>query len=111
MQELTRRTFVQTAGALVVSAALPSFGVAQRGDGRTAYRFFSASDRPQWIREHLVQRLTQQPNPAKMRLFRCRYGAHVFPDRRGAHVCIERKHPRPLSLQPPCTSPLNTISF
>jgi gluconate 2-dehydrogenase gamma chain len=44
MSEMTRRSFVQTAGALVVSAALPSFGVAQRGDGRTAYRFFSAEE-------------------------------------------------------------------
>jgi gluconate 2-dehydrogenase gamma chain len=44
MHELTRRTFVQTAGALVVSAALPSFSVAQRSDGRTAYRFFSAAE-------------------------------------------------------------------
>jgi gluconate 2-dehydrogenase gamma chain len=44
MSEMTRRSFVQTAGALVVSAALPSFGVAQRGDGRTAYRFFSAAE-------------------------------------------------------------------
>jgi gluconate 2-dehydrogenase gamma chain len=44
MSEMTRRTFVQTTGALVVSAALPSFGVAQRGDGRTAYRFFSAEE-------------------------------------------------------------------
>jgi gluconate 2-dehydrogenase gamma chain len=44
MHELTRRTFVQTAGALVVSAALPSLGVAQRSDGRTAYRFFSAAE-------------------------------------------------------------------
>jgi gluconate 2-dehydrogenase gamma chain len=44
MHELTRRTFVQTAGALVVTAALPSFGVAQRSDGGTAYRFFSAAE-------------------------------------------------------------------
>lgn len=44
MSELTRRTFVQTAGALVVTAALPSLGVAQRSDGRTAYRFFSADE-------------------------------------------------------------------
>jgi gluconate 2-dehydrogenase gamma chain len=44
MHEITRRTFVQTAGALVVSAALPSFGVAQRSDGRTAYRFLSAAE-------------------------------------------------------------------
>ena len=44
MHEMTRRSFVQTAGALVVSAALPSFGVAQRSDGRAAYRFFSAAE-------------------------------------------------------------------
>jgi gluconate 2-dehydrogenase gamma chain len=44
MSELTRRTFVQTAGALVVTAALPSLGVAQRSDGRTVYRFFSAAE-------------------------------------------------------------------
>jgi gluconate 2-dehydrogenase gamma chain len=44
MHELTRRSFVQTAGALVVSAALPSLGVAQRSDGRAAYRFFSAAE-------------------------------------------------------------------
>jgi gluconate 2-dehydrogenase gamma chain len=44
MSEMTRRSFVQTAGALVVSAALPSSSVAQRGDGRTAYRFFSAEE-------------------------------------------------------------------
>ena len=44
MHELMRRTFVQTAGALAVTAALPSFGVAQRSDGGTAYRFFSAAE-------------------------------------------------------------------
>jgi gluconate 2-dehydrogenase gamma chain len=44
MHELTRRTFIQTAGAVVVAAALPSSTVAQRSDGRTAYRFFSAAE-------------------------------------------------------------------
>jgi gluconate 2-dehydrogenase gamma chain len=44
MHELTRRTFVQTAGALAATAALPSFAVAQRGDGGTVYRFFSAAE-------------------------------------------------------------------
>jgi gluconate 2-dehydrogenase gamma chain len=44
MHELTRRTFVQTAGTLAVTAALPSFSAAQRSDGSTAYRFFSAAE-------------------------------------------------------------------
>lgn len=44
MVEITRRALLQAGGAFGASLGLPSFGLAQRGDGRMAYRFFSPAE-------------------------------------------------------------------